>query len=211
MVFPPPTVLFRRRVCGYSSEAGAVAGVDPSCLAGAIRRTLRIVPVKYLHSLPQNPLFVYNFSCNANFIDNCLEVLLGRVINPEGAGKERSRLVKSIVLAMRELMRQSEPDEHSRDLAAYISLALIKINETVESSVVAWEKKGYWVKADRFRMEWVWTERMGKQMREAILNDDWATIALTVAQLGGKLNNVDVPSRNRLGTPWKGAYQLMQK
>jgi hypothetical protein len=136
---------------------------------------------------------------------------LGRVINPEGAGKERSRLVKSIVLAMRELMRQSEPDEHSRDLAAYISLALIKINETVESSVVAWEKKGYWVKADRFRMEWVWTERMGKQMREAILNDDWATIALTVAQLGGKLNNVDVPSRNRLGTPWKGAYQLMQK
>ena len=68
----------------------------------------------------------------------------------------------------------------------------------------AWEKKGYWVKADRFRMEWVWTERMGKQMREAVLNDDWATIALTVAQLGGKLNNVDVPVRHRLGTPWEG-------
>ena len=136
---------------------------------------------------------------------------MGRVINPEGAGKERSRLVKSIVMAMRELMRQSEPDEHSRDLAAYISLALLGIGETVESSVAAWEKKGFWVKADRFRMEWIWTEQAGKQMREAVLNDDWATIALTVAKLGGKLNNVDVPARNRLGTPWEGAYQHLRK
>lgn len=132
---------------------------------------------------------------------------MSRVINPEGAGKERNRLVKSIVLAMRELMRQSEPDDHSRDLAAYIALALLEINGTVESSVAAWEKKGYWVKADRFRMDWMWTERMGQQMRQAVLNDDWATIALTVAQLGSKLNNVDVPARNRLGTPWIGAYK----
>jgi hypothetical protein len=133
------------------------------------------------------------------------------VINPEGAGKERNRLVKSIVLAMRELMRQSQPDEHSRDLAAYIATALLEINQTVESSVGAWEKKGFWVKADRFRMEWIWTERVGKQMRDAVLNDDWATIAITVAQLGGKLNHVEVPARNRLGKPWEGAYQLLQK
>ena len=136
---------------------------------------------------------------------------MGRVINPEGAGKERNRLVKSIVLAMRELMRQAQPDEHSRDLAAYIALALLEISNTVESSVGAWEKKGYWVKADRFRMEWIWTDRIGKQMRDAVLNDDWATIAMTVAQLGGKLNNVDVPARNRLGTPWEGAFQQLQK
>ncbi len=135
---------------------------------------------------------------------------MGRVINPEGAGKERNKLVKTIVLAMRELMRQSAPDEHSRDLAAYIATSLLEINETVEASVGAWEKKGYWVKADRFRMEWIWTERVGKQMRDAVLNDDWATIAMTIAQLGGKLNNVDVPARNRLGTPWDGAFQQLQ-
>lgn len=135
---------------------------------------------------------------------------MSRVINPEGAGKERTRLVKSIVLAIRELMRQSEPDDHSRDLAAFIALALLEIHETVESSVVAWEKKGYWVKADRFRMDWAWTERIGHQMRDAVLHDDWATIAMTVAQLGGKLNDVDVPVRNRLGAPWEGAFQQLK-
>ncbi len=144
--------------------------------------------------------------------DNCLlEVFLSRVINPEGSGKERNRLVKSIVLAMRELMRQPEPNEKSRDLAAYIALALLEITNTVETSVAAWEKKGYWVKADRFRMDWAWTNRLGNQMREALMQDDWATIALVAAQVGGKFNNIDVPVRHRLGTPWEGAWQHLNK
>jgi len=136
---------------------------------------------------------------------------LSRVINPESAGKERTQLVKAIVLALRELMRQTEPNEHSRDLAAFIALALLKISDTVESSVAAWEKKGYWVKADRFRMEWLWTGRLGSQMRKAVLEEDWATIALVAAQVGGKFNNVDVPVRHRLGEPWQGAWQTLHE
>ena len=134
---------------------------------------------------------------------------MSRVINTEGAGKERTRLVKSVVLAMRELMRQSEPDGRSRDLAAFIALALVQISETVEVSVAAWEKKGYWVKADRFRMEWAWCGRMGSQMRQALLMDDWATVALVTAQVGGKLQDVDVPVRHHLGEPWEGAWQQL--
>jgi len=136
---------------------------------------------------------------------------LSRVINPEGAGKERTRLVKSIVLSMRELMRQSEPNNTSRDLASFIALALLEINNTVETSVAAWEKKGYWVKAYRFRMEWIWTQRMGEQFKQAVLNDDWAAIAMLVAQLGEKMNHVEVPVRHRLGTPWVGAWEQLNK
>lgn len=136
---------------------------------------------------------------------------MSRVINPDSAGKERNRLVKSIVLALRELMRQTEPNQTSRDLSAYIALALIEIDETVESSVGAWEKKGYWVKADRFRMDWAWAGRLGQQMRQAVLSDDWATVALVSAQVGGKISNVDVPARNRLGTPWEGAWQHLHQ
>jgi hypothetical protein len=132
---------------------------------------------------------------------------MGRVINPESAGKDRTRLVKSTVLAMRELMRQHEPDETSRDLAAYISLALSEIASTIEPSVAAWEKKGYWVKADRFRLEWEWSGRAGDTMRQAVLADDWAAIAQVAAQVGGKLMSVKLPERHRLGTPWVGAYR----
>jgi hypothetical protein len=112
---------------------------------------------------------------------------------------------------MRELMRQSEPNNTSRDLASFIALALLEINNTVETSVAAWEKKGYWVKADRFRMEWIWTQRMGEQFKQAVLNDDWAAIAMLVAQLGEKMNHVEVPVRHRLGTPWVGAWEQLNK
>ncbi|HVP21941.1 MAG TPA: hypothetical protein VMS73_08780 [Anaerolineaceae bacterium] len=136
---------------------------------------------------------------------------MSRVINPEGAGKERTRLCKSVVLALRELMRQTDANEASQDLAAYISLALQEIFSTVESSVDAWEKKGYWVKADRFRMEWEWTDRLGKKMNQALLAGDWATVAMTAAQVGQKMVKVDVPIRHKLGTPWEGAWRKMTR
>lgn len=131
---------------------------------------------------------------------------MGRVINPEGAGKLRNQLTRSIVLALRELMRQTEPDGYSRDLAAFIVFALSEVNDTVESSVAAWEKKGYWLKADRFRLEWEWAERASMAMRQALRQDDWAAVALTAVQVGQKLMGVDVPQRHRLGTPWEGAW-----
>lgn len=134
---------------------------------------------------------------------------MGRVINPDGAGKERTRLTRATVLALRELMKQSKPDDTSRDLAAFIALSLEAISETIESSVTAWEKKGYWLKADRFRMEWDWSARLGQQMRKAIRDEDWATVAMTAAQVGGKLAAVKLPERHRLGEPWVGAYRHM--
>jgi hypothetical protein len=132
------------------------------------------------------------------------------VINPESAGKDRTRLVKTTVLAMRELMRQTQPDETSRDLAAYIALALLEIAATIEPSVAAWEKKGYWVKADRFRLEWEWSGRAGESMREAVLAEDWASVARVSAQVGGKLMSVKIAERHRLGTPWIGAFRKLR-
>lgn len=132
---------------------------------------------------------------------------MGRYINPEGAGKQRTQLCKAVVLALRELMKQTEPDAHSRDLAAFIAISLEKIDETVESSVAAWEKKGYWVKADRFRLDWEWSKTMGERLRQSILADDWATVAITSAQVAQRLMKVDVPVRHHLGTPWEGAWQ----
>jgi hypothetical protein len=136
-----------------------------------------------------------------------LEAALGRVINPEGAGKERTQLCKAVVLALRELMKQSEPDDHSRDLAAFIALSLLRIYDTVESSVGAWEKKGYWVKADRFRIEWEWSKSLGERLQNAVLADDWGVVAMTSAQVAQRLMKIEVPARNRLGEPWSGAWE----
>jgi len=136
---------------------------------------------------------------------------MSRVINLDSVGKERTHLTKSIVIALRSLAKQTEVDEATRDLSAFIALALMRINATIDISVQAWEKRGYWVKADKFRMEWMWTKQMGEQMREAVLGEDWGTVAMISAHAGQKLVKIKVAERHRLGTPWVGAYALLKK
>ena len=77
--------------------------------------------------------------------------------------------------------------------------------------MAAWEKKGYWVKADRYRMEWSWTERFGKQMRQAVVHEDWSEVATVSVQVAQKLMSIEVPVRNRLGTPWEGAWGTLKQ
>jgi hypothetical protein len=136
---------------------------------------------------------------------------MSRVINPDSAGKERSQLTKAIVLAMRQLAIKTDIDGETRDLASFIALALLRIDETIDISVQAWEKRGYWVKADRFRMEWLWTRQSGERMREAVLSEDWGTVAAVSAQAGQKLGKIKVPERHRLGAPWVGTHALLKK
>ena len=136
---------------------------------------------------------------------------MGRVIKTDTTSKERTRLLRSIVLALRELMQQSKPDESTRDLAAYLALACAEVAETVESTVTPWEKRDYWVKADRFRMEWSWAQRWGEAMRQAVLTEDWAGIAGAAAQIAMKVNGVKVPQRHNLGTPWVGAMERLKQ
>jgi len=136
---------------------------------------------------------------------------LGRVVNPESSGKERTKLTKSIVKAIRELMSQSKPDQNTRDLTAFIVLGLAEIYNTVDISVLAWEKRGYWVKADRFRLDWEWTSQYSSQMKEALMGDDWAQVAMIAAKTAQKFNNIKIPVKNRIGEPWIGAYQSLLK
>jgi hypothetical protein len=136
---------------------------------------------------------------------------LSRIVNPDSAGKDRTRLTRGIVLAVRELAKQAGPGPESRDLAAFIALALESVAGTIESSVAAWEKRGYWVKADRFRMDWAWAGQLGAAMRAALLIEDWAGVAAVAAKAGERLGRINVPAGHRLGKPWIGAWERLSK
>ena len=134
---------------------------------------------------------------------------MSRVINPDSVGKERTRLTTSIVLCIRELAKQSDVTAETKDQAAYIALALQAIADGIDVSVAAWEKRDYWVKADKFRMEWMWAGQVAAKMKTAVLSDDWATIAMLMPQIAQRFNKIEVSDNHRLGKPWASAYQLL--
>jgi hypothetical protein len=135
---------------------------------------------------------------------------LSRVINPESAGKDRTRLSKAIVLAVRELAKQKDITEETKDLAAFIALALRTIADGIDVSVAAWEKRDYWVKADRFRMEWMLSGQFADKLKVAIFTNDWGTIAMLMPQIAQKFSKVVVSDNHRLGKPWVGAFQRIK-
>lgn len=134
---------------------------------------------------------------------------MSRLINPDSVGKERTRLSKSIVLCIRELAKQVNVTSETKDQAAFIALALQTIAEGIDASVQAWEKRDYWVKADKFRMEWMWAGQTAAKLKDAVLTDDWAAIAMLLPQIAQRFNKVVVSDNHRLGKPWTGAYKLL--
>jgi hypothetical protein len=134
---------------------------------------------------------------------------MSRVINPDSVGKLRTQLIKGIVLSIRELARQTETGTETRDIAAFIALALKTISDGIDTSVTAWEKRDYWIKADKFRMEWLWAGSAAEKMRVAVLSEDWATVAALSAQIAQKFSKIQVSQNHRLGKPWIGSYDQL--
>ena len=136
-----------------------------------------------------------------------------RIIKTSTPGKERNQLSKAIVITIREFMRQQEPVKETHDMVAFIILALREIAEGIDKSVAAWEKRGYWVKADKYRMEWRWTGEIAGKLQKAFEQEDWAEIASCLIEIMQNLESVKVSDRHRMGKPWVGAvkeYQAQQ-
>ncbi|MDY6846624.1 MAG: hypothetical protein SVP52_05765 [Chloroflexota bacterium] len=134
-----------------------------------------------------------------------------RIIATSTPGKERVQLSKGIVVTIREFMRQDKPDKSTRDMVAFIILALEEIAAGIDKSVAAWEKRGYWVKADKYRLAWQWTGSTAKKMRGSLQNNNWGEIASTLLDIMGKFENIKVSNKHRMGKPWQGAFIEYQK
>lgn len=130
-----------------------------------------------------------------------------QIKNPSTPGKERARLSKAIVIAIREFMRQQAPDSTTNDLVAFVILALSEIADGIDKSVAAWEKRGYWVKADKYRMEWEWAGSYASKLDQAFRATDWGTTAGLCMDIMGRFDSIKVSDRHRMGKPWVGAYK----
>ena len=129
-----------------------------------------------------------------------------RIIKTTTPGKEREHLSKAIVITIRAFMRQQEPNADTKDMLAFIILALHEIADGIDKSVIAWEKRGYWVKADKYRMDWQWVGPMATKLDKAFKAENWVVLAGFMVEIMGRFSQIKVSDRHRMGEPWSGAY-----
>lgn len=134
---------------------------------------------------------------------------MGRVYNPNRPGKERTKLLKVMKISIAELQNNPVDSEDYKDLSAFILLTAQAISRTIDTTTSAWEKRGYWLKADRFRNDWSWIESCSKSLDTKIHEVDWDSIINITESIQGNLREINVSKNHRYGQPWQGAYKKL--
>lgn len=136
---------------------------------------------------------------------------MSRVITTEGPGKIRSQHRRTIAEALRRLSQKLRLDDEAKDLAALIVFCLHGIADTVDQTVEAWEKRDYWMKAERFREKWRWLEPITDELSTVIYEGQWEQLPAVLARLMPHFADVTVKQMTRKPTLWQGAYEKLMR
>lgn len=136
---------------------------------------------------------------------------MSRVINTNEPAKERNRWRRTAAEALRLLLSKPELDAEARDLAALIVISLRGIAETIEQTTEAWEKRGYYLKADRFRLDWEWAGQAAERMAATIKAGQWRELAPQLAELLPYFSDIRIAKMTRDDSSWKGCYRLLMR
>lgn len=134
---------------------------------------------------------------------------MSRIVHTDSPSAQRQRLRRTIAEALNRLMAKKELDDETQDLAALIVFALREIDAGIERSATAWDKRHYYVKADRLRHEWEWAARAADRMTNLIKGGDWARLPVVLASLAPRFSDIQVAKLTRSAELWSGAYQRL--
>jgi len=137
---------------------------------------------------------------------------MGRVISVQAPGKIRNHHRRTVAEVLRRLSQKRELDDEAKDLAALIVFCLQSMSDTIDRAIEAWEKRDYWMKAERFREQWRWLDPMTDELSGVIYEGQWDQLPVVLAQLMPHFADVTVKKMTRKPSLWRGAYdKLMQE
>lgn len=134
---------------------------------------------------------------------------MSRVINSNSPGKKRNELRRTIAEILRHLMFKRDVDQDTKDMIAALVFSLRGIHETIEETVNAWEKRNYYLKADRFRLEWEWTKPAADRLTDLLLNERWEHLPGELAQLAPHFSDIRIAKMTRQPSTWRSSYLLL--
>lgn len=135
---------------------------------------------------------------------------MGRVVNVNQPGKVRSQLMRTSAELLRRLSQKTELDSETKDMAALLVFCLRDINEGIEASAAAWEKRDYWIKAEQLRQRWAWAGDAAERLETLVRVDAWEAMPGVMAGLFGHFAEIKITKFTRDASEWRGAYERLR-
>ncbi|UCG23157.1 MAG: hypothetical protein JSW55_13460 [Chloroflexota bacterium] len=134
---------------------------------------------------------------------------MSRVINTNSPGKVRNRNKRTIAEILRRVSTKTTFDGEVKDMSAALVYSLREIHDSTLVTIEAWEKRGYWMKADRFMREWEWSNEMAANLEDVLRNEAWDLVPGLLGELSARTADVQVKNMTRTPSHWRGAYQKL--
>ncbi len=134
---------------------------------------------------------------------------MSRIVHVDSPTKIRNRNMRSIAEMLRKLMQKPQMDSEAKDMAAMITLLLWEIADGVEKSAQAWEKRDYWMKAERFMRDWKWTAEIAANLEDVIRNDAWDLLPELMVDLYPNFASIQIKTMTRKASLWQGAHKKL--
>ncbi len=131
---------------------------------------------------------------------------MGRVINTDSTGKQRNNLMRTGAELLRRLSQKQTIDDDAKDMVAMMVYCLREVDEGIDSSAAAWEKRDYWMKADELRMRWEWTADIADQLQALIRENRWDDLPMMMVKLFPYFNDIKITKLTRSADLWQGAH-----
>jgi hypothetical protein len=136
---------------------------------------------------------------------------MSRVINPDSTGKQRNQLMRTAAEILRRLSQKSDVDAEVKDMLAMLVYCFREIDEGIDQSAQAWEKRDYWVKAEELRQRWGWPGDMADQIQAMIYKEDWNKMPPIMIKLLPRFADIKITKLTRNESLWEGAYERLMK
>ncbi len=134
---------------------------------------------------------------------------MSRVINTANPAKLRNQARRTIAEVLRHLMFKRRIDDESKDMAALVVLSLRDIAATIDVTTSAWESRDYFLKADRFRLEWEWTGPAARRLEALLVAGEWDRVPVELATLAPRFADIRIAKMTRGPEAWQGALQTL--
>ena len=131
---------------------------------------------------------------------------MSRIVATDGPGKARHHHRRTVAEAVRRLSRKAKLDEEAKDLAAVIVYSLLEIADSIDRTTEAWEKRDYYMKAERFREQWRWLEPTTDELSTVIYEGRWHDLPGVLAGLTPHFADIRIKKLTRDPRIWQGAY-----
>ncbi len=156
--------------------------------------------------LPSNESFHYNDALDFFIYGR----KMSQIISTETPGSKRNSIFKLIVNLMPAIQSSETNLDERNDIVAFIVLSLLEVEKSINATLKPWEKRGYWSKADQFRMEWAWIEKVKNDIQKEESVKGWKEWPRALADLYVHLAEVK-PTRKKMGKFWQGSFELYKK